>query len=116
MWFTPSSMARRSTARAASRSAGGPQTPGPGRRIAPKPTRRTWRPPGGKVVSSMWVLQQRGHRALRRYCAYAFRMDVEVPLTGGRITQGVVRIGDEVRRPTGPCSDFAHAVLRALEA
>ncbi|MCA1719335.1 MAG: aminoglycoside phosphotransferase family protein, partial [Actinobacteria bacterium] len=26
----------------------------------------------------------------------------EVPLTGGRITQGVVRVGNTVRRPTGP--------------
>src|SRR3954447_2249311 len=41
MWSTPSSMARRSTARAAAASAGGPKTPGPASCIAPNPTRLT---------------------------------------------------------------------------
>src|SRR3954447_14495270 len=49
MWLTPSSMARRSTPIAASRSGVGPNTPGPGSCIAPKPTRRTARPASGKV-------------------------------------------------------------------
>src|SRR5215469_1712471 len=44
MWLTPSSTARRSTARAMSRSAGGPHTCGPGSCIAPKPMRDTWCP------------------------------------------------------------------------
>jgi len=39
----------------------------------------------------------------------------EVPLLGGRITPGVVRVGDTVRRPVGPHSAFVHAVLRHLE-
>src|SRR4051812_43328235 len=39
MWSTPSSIARRSTARAASGSRGGPNTPGPASCIAPKPIR-----------------------------------------------------------------------------
>ena len=26
----------------------------------------------------------------------------ELPLSGGRLTAGVVRVGDTVRRPTGP--------------
>lgn len=39
----------------------------------------------------------------------------EVPLLGGRITPGVVRVGDTVRRPTGRHSTFVHAVLRHLE-
>jgi aminoglycoside phosphotransferase (APT) family kinase protein len=42
--------------------------------------------------------------------------DEAVPLTGGRMTEGVVRIGDTVRRPTGPHSSFVHEVLRHLEA
>lgn len=42
--------------------------------------------------------------------------DTEVPLTGGRITQGVVRVGDTVRRPTGSDKSDAHALLRHLEA
>jgi Phosphotransferase enzyme family len=36
-------------------------------------------------------------------------------LTGGRITQGVVRIGNTVRRPTGPHTLFVHSLLRHLE-
>jgi aminoglycoside phosphotransferase (APT) family kinase protein len=40
----------------------------------------------------------------------------EVPLTGGRFTEGVVRIGATVRRPTGAHSAFVHHVLRLLEA
>ena len=39
----------------------------------------------------------------------------EEPLLGGRITPGVVRVGDTVRRPTGPHSPFAHALLRHME-
>src|SRR5689334_9774300 len=40
MWSTPSSIARRRTARAASGSRGGPNTPGPASCMAPKPMRR----------------------------------------------------------------------------
>src|SRR3712207_9264011 len=36
-------------------------------------------------------------------------------LTGGRITQGVVRIGNTVRRPTGPHTLFVHSLLHHLE-
>ncbi len=39
-------------------------------------------------------------------------MSVEQALTGGRVTAGVVRVGDEVRRPLGEHSVFAHAVWR----
>jgi hypothetical protein len=39
----------------------------------------------------------------------------EVPLLGGRITPGVVRVGDTVRRPVGPHSTFVHALLHHLE-
>jgi aminoglycoside phosphotransferase len=39
----------------------------------------------------------------------------EVLLTGGRITQGVVRVGATVRRPTGAHTPFVHALLRHLE-
>jgi aminoglycoside phosphotransferase (APT) family kinase protein len=42
-------------------------------------------------------------------------MDGELPLTGGRLTPGVVRAGDEVRRRVGPHSPFVHRVLAALE-
>ena len=42
-------------------------------------------------------------------------MTQEIPLTGGRITEGVVRVGDTVHRP--PCANagFVHSVLRHLE-
>jgi aminoglycoside phosphotransferase (APT) family kinase protein len=43
-------------------------------------------------------------------------MGAEVPLTGGRLTSGVVRVGDTVRRPTGPHAPFVHRLLRHLEA
>lgn len=42
--------------------------------------------------------------------------DEEVPLTGGDVTQGLVRVGDTVRRPLGEQSETVHAVLRHLEA
>jgi aminoglycoside phosphotransferase len=40
----------------------------------------------------------------------------EEPLAGGWLTAGVVRVGDTVRRPTGPHSPAVHALLRHLEA
>lgn len=39
----------------------------------------------------------------------------EIPLSGGRVTSGVVRIGDTVRRPLCQNSEFVHRVLRFLE-
>src|SRR5919106_929963 len=50
MWSTPSSTARRSTASAASRSRGGPKTPGPASCIAPNPMRPMGRPSNRDVV------------------------------------------------------------------
>lgn len=41
-------------------------------------------------------------------------MENEIPLTGGRITQGVVRIGDTVRRPVKPNIAFVRGVLLRL--
>jgi len=43
-------------------------------------------------------------------------MEEETPLSGGRVTSGVVRIGNTVRRPLGPNSTFVHALLRHLES
>jgi len=37
-------------------------------------------------------------------------------LPGGRVTPGVVRVGDTVRRPIRGHSDYSHALLRLLEA
>lgn len=40
----------------------------------------------------------------------------EIPLPGGDVTEGVVRVGDTVRRPVGPHSPLVHAVLDHLES
>ncbi len=40
----------------------------------------------------------------------------EVPLSGGDVTEGVVRVGDTVRRPLKATSSAVHALLRHLEA
>jgi Ser/Thr protein kinase RdoA (MazF antagonist) len=42
--------------------------------------------------------------------------DVEVPLAGGNMTGGVVRVGDTVRRPAGPWTPAVHALLEHLHA
>src|SRR6266487_4348928 len=40
----------------------------------------------------------------------------DVPLSGGRMTSGIVRRGDRLRRPMGPWSPAVHEYLRHLEA
>lgn len=40
----------------------------------------------------------------------------EVPLEGGNVSSGVVRVGDTVRRPVGEWTPAVHALLRHLEA
>jgi hypothetical protein len=40
---------------------------------------------------------------------------LETPLLGGDVTDGVVRVGDTVRRPTNEQSDAVHAYLAHLE-
>jgi hypothetical protein len=40
----------------------------------------------------------------------------EIPLAGGDVTEGVVRVGDTVRRPVGPHSQLVHALLAHLES
>lgn len=42
-------------------------------------------------------------------------MKHETPLTGGRTAEGVVQIGDTVRRPQGPNAEYIHALLVTLE-
>lgn len=39
----------------------------------------------------------------------------ETTLTGGRITEGVIRAGDTVRRPAGPHTPFVHSLLDHLK-
>ena len=40
----------------------------------------------------------------------------EVPVSGGRMTSGMVRRGDRLLRPMGPWSPAVHEYLRHLEA
>jgi Ser/Thr protein kinase RdoA (MazF antagonist) len=42
-------------------------------------------------------------------------IETEIPLLGGRVTQGVVRVGDTVRRPMAADRSSAQALLRHLE-
>ncbi|WP_328589616.1 phosphotransferase [Actinomadura rubteroloni] len=42
-------------------------------------------------------------------------VDGEVPLSGGDVTEGVVRVGDTVRRPVGAHTAAVHGLLRFLE-
>jgi hypothetical protein len=43
-------------------------------------------------------------------------MEAEVPLSGGNVSAGVVRVGDTVRRPAGPHTPAVHALLSYLHA
>ncbi|MGR9197523.1 phosphotransferase [Rhizobium leguminosarum] len=43
------------------------------------------------------------------------RSESEIPLDGGRVTQGVVRVGDTVRRPPTYNSPFIHKLLKHIE-
>lgn len=40
--------------------------------------------------------------------------DEEIPLTGGNVSAGVVRVGDTVRRPAGPWTPAVHSLLEHL--
>ena len=42
--------------------------------------------------------------------------DTEIPLAGGNMNGGVVRVGDTVRRPAGPWTPAVHALLVHLHA
>jgi Ser/Thr protein kinase RdoA (MazF antagonist) len=41
--------------------------------------------------------------------------EIAIPLTGGDVTEGVVRVGDTVRRPVRPHTPAVHGLLRHLE-
>ncbi|MFG3296636.1 aminoglycoside phosphotransferase family protein, partial [Streptomyces sp. NPDC048179] len=44
------------------------------------------------------------------------RLDDEQPLSGGNVSDGVVRVGDTARRPVGPWTPAVHALLAHLHA
>jgi hypothetical protein len=41
--------------------------------------------------------------------------DCEIPLTGGRTASAIVRVGDTVRKPSGPWTPAVHDLLRHVE-
>lgn len=44
----------------------------------------------------------------------AVHAEEELPLTGGNVSEGIVRVGDTVRRPAGPWTPAVHALLTHL--
>lgn len=65
--------------------------------------------PGGELIGV--------HSGLSSY-AVAVDVDAgraEIPLAGGDVTEGVVRVGDTVRRPVRPHTPAVHGLLRHLE-
>src|SRR3954453_17032196 len=81
MWSTPSSIARRSTARAASGSAGGAKTLGPASCIAPKPMRLTVLVPR---VAVWFVVMQTGCATLEDRTRGASIVGVAPPASEAR--------------------------------
>jgi Ser/Thr protein kinase RdoA (MazF antagonist) len=49
-----------------------------------------------------------------RYLAVMSNSAAELPLTGGRVTPGVVQVGDTLRRPASPASPFVEQLLNHL--
>jgi hypothetical protein len=47
----------------------------------------------------------------RRWIGDAGRVLEEIPLAGGNVSAGVVRVGDTVRRPAGPWTPAVHGLL-----
>jgi Ser/Thr protein kinase RdoA (MazF antagonist) len=47
---------------------------------------------------------------------FVVTLQEEIPLVGGDVTDGVVRVGDTVRRPVRASTHSVHALLRHLEA
>jgi hypothetical protein len=64
------------------------------------------RPGAASVASTVRQVSPRDHAT----------EEPEVSLSGGRLTAGVVRVGDTVRRPGGAHSDFVTRLLCHLEA
>ena len=69
----------------------------------------------GRINCSCWA----GRRAYDRVVGESWADEAgqaEIPLAGGDVTEGVVRVGDTVRRPVGPHSPLVHALLAHLES
>lgn len=66
------------------------------------------------MVSAL-KLARRSYKRIEALHWKARVSEQEIPLSGGRVTADVVRVGDTVRRPIGVHSPFVHKVLRHLE-
>ena len=93
---------------------------------APAPSRpaeeQTGPSPGPGRRDPLLTLASRAHpgfpentTVLSRYLG-ADPEETEVPLLGGDMTEGIVRVGRTVRRPVRPHTPAVHALLRHLEA
>jgi len=93
---------------------------------APAPSRpaeeQTGPSPGPGRRDPLLTLVSRAHpgfpentTVLSRYLG-ADPEETEVPLLGGDMTEGIVRVGRTVRRPVRPHTPAVHALLRHLEA
>jgi Ser/Thr protein kinase RdoA (MazF antagonist) len=88
------------------------------RPVAPEPAREGFlNKPSDDLAVAGWIAGDRADwdRAGkdRAVCGDG---DEEIPLAGGEVTDGVVRVGGTVRRPVGPHTPAVHALLRHLEA
>ena len=60
---------------------------------------------GSGVRGASWILRAQGGRSMT---------DKEVPLLGGSMAKGIVRVGSTVRKPGGPWTPAVHALLTHL--
>ena len=92
----------------------------PGRVVRPRSRPGPAPDPDAVTPSSPWWAT--GNRNARRTPPILPRYlsadpgETEVPLLGGDMTEGVVRVGRTVRRPVRPHTPAVHALLRHLEA
>ena len=69
-----------------------------------------------RLVDMLTDLDCAWRRARRTVDLDSHDPDEEVPLAGGDVTEGVVRVGDTVRRPQGPKATIIHDLFRHFES
>src|SRR5262245_15553545 len=124
MKFTPSSTARRNTRMHSSRSAGGPHTPVPVRRIAPKPSRLIVRSPPRVTVpdaAAICVVTSTTVPAWQAGCVDLQTLE-ELPLTyqevgataSGQLPPGYHHLSEITQIGTGRTrfEEAAHSIMR----
>ena len=97
--------------------------PSEGRPSPERPSREHVQPSASASASNIDTSSTTSHRSyaaeaivtLRTYVSAGLE-DAEVPLPGGDMTEGVVRVGRTVRRPVRPHTAAVHGLLRHLAA